>query len=79
MDLLEQSRSLLLALDLKNESQLGTKETNLLLDIKKRFYFSKREIYSLLRIARTIADIDNSVKIEAIHIHEALSFKNKNN
>jgi len=73
-----QSRSIILALDLQNEKYLGTKERNLLLDITKRHYFSKREIYSLLRVARTIADIEGSAEIREDHMHEALSLKSKN-
>jgi magnesium chelatase family protein len=76
-DNLLHSRHLLLALDSLNEKSLGTKEKNLLIDITKRFYFSKREVSSLLRVARTIADIENEKQIRELHIHEALSYKNK--
>lgn len=71
------SRHLLLALDTQNEKDLGIREKNLLSDITKRFYFSKRETSSLLRVARTIADIEGEEKIREAHIHEALSLKNK--
>lgn len=76
-DNLLHSRHLLLALDSLNEKSLGTKEKNLLIDITKRFYFSKREVSSLLRVARTIADIENEKQIKEVHIHEALLYKNK--
>lgn len=73
-----QARQFLLIQDSQNESSLSTKEKDLLLDIRKRFYFSKRELSSLLRVARTIADIEGDTLIKEVHIHEALSFKNKN-
>lgn len=76
-DQLLQSRHVLLTLDSQNEKSLGAKEKDLLGDITKRFYFSRREISSLLRVARTIADIENMEQIKEEHIHEALSFKNK--
>ena len=38
---------------------------------------SARSYYRVLKVARTIADLDNSTNIQALHLHEALSFRSK--
>lgn len=73
----QKSRSRELEIDRQNEASLGAAEKDIIADILKRFYFSKREISSLLRVARTIADIEGSEHILEKHILESLSFKNK--
>lgn len=72
-----ETRAIDLEIDRQNEIGLCAEEKELLADILKRFYLSKREISSLLRVARTIADIGGSSRILNKHILEAVSFKNK--
>ncbi len=42
----------------------------------KRLFISARSYYKILKVSRTIADLDNSESIEKKHILEALSYKN---
>lgn len=64
-----------LSLDVYNENTIDKEVQRLLYDISKRFNLSKRETYSILRVARTIADIEESDEIKSIHIHEASALK----
>ncbi|MCP9940175.1 hypothetical protein KB557_07985, partial [Synechococcus sp. Cruz CV12-2-Slac-r] len=41
----------------------------------ERLYLSARSAGKVLRVARTIADLENSEKIEAVHLAEALSYR----
>lgn len=76
-DYLTSLRKISLLLDHQNETHLGEEGKRLLNEISTRFYFSKREQSSLLRVARTISDIEESALIRSNHILEALSLKNK--
>jgi len=42
----------------------------------KRMNFTARSYYKILKVSRTIADLDNSEDIQKKHIFEALSYKN---
>jgi len=42
-----------------------------------RFGLSHRSINSIKKVARTIADLDNSLQIEKKHILEALSYRRR--
>ena len=42
------------------------------------FHLSKRAEFKLLKVARTIADLENKDNIEKIHLLEALSYRRKN-
>lgn len=41
-----------------------------------RFDMSARAYDRILKVARTIADIDGSTKITPVHMHEAVSYRN---
>ena len=40
---------------------------------------SARGFYRILKVARTIADLDNSTNIQTMHLNEALGFRSKSN
>ena len=53
-----------------------TKEAGLILeDAAKKLALSARSYFKLIKVARTIADLDNMPKIEAAHVLEALQFR----
>lgn len=74
---LSEKRNILLELDLQNLEGLNTTVRSILHEITSRFSLSKREIMSLLRVTRTIADIEASESISEKHVLEALSLRNK--
>jgi magnesium chelatase family protein len=41
-----------------------------------RFDMSARAYDRILKVARTIADLDGAPQIEAFHMHEAVSYRN---
>lgn len=61
---------------LKKVCELGSAERELLLNAVERFNLSARSYDRILRVARTIADLDASETIEAPHLSEALSYRN---
>ena len=53
-----------------------TKEADLILeDAAKKLALSARSYFKLIKVARTIADLDNIPQIEAAHVLEALQFR----
>ena len=40
-----------------------------------RFKLSPRSIHRILKVARTIADLDDSVQIQGSHLGEAISYR----
>ena len=42
---------------------------------QKRLNFSPRSYHRILRVARTIADLENSEKINSRHLTESLAFR----
>lgn len=58
--------------------QLSTKEANdLLVNAAEKLKLSARSFIKTLRVARTIADLDNSELIHKHHLTEALQYRNK--
>lgn len=55
--------------------QLGTKEQNLLRQIVTKNGMSARGYYRMLKLARTIADLENGVQINLTHISQANQYK----
>jgi len=45
-------------------------------DAVKKLHISARTFFKILKVSRTIADLDNSEKIERRHLLEAISYKN---
>lgn len=55
--------------------QLGTKEQNLLRQIVTKNGMSARGYYRMLKLARTIADLENGAQINLTHISQANQYK----
>lgn len=55
--------------------QLGSKEQNLLRQIVTKNGMSARSYYRMLKLARTIADLDNCAQISLPHISQANQYK----
>lgn len=56
-------------------SQLGQEEQTFLTNALKRLNLSARAYHRMLKVARTIADIQTKPKVELMHLKQALSFK----
>ena len=61
---------------LKEVCELGSTERELLHNAVERFNLSARSYDRILRVSRTIADLDNSEIIQAKHLSEALNYRN---
>lgn len=61
---------------LKKYISLGASEEELLKDTFKKNDLSARGTYRILRLARTIADLDGSEDIKRLHLMEAIFYKN---
>ena len=55
--------------------KLGPMETKLLLQALERLKLSARAYHRILKLARTIADLDHSDSIEVVHLSEAISYR----
>ena len=54
---------------------LARPEKDFLVQVAEKFKFSARAFHRILRVSRTIADLDGSSDIERPHLAEALSFR----
>lgn len=63
------------ASDLKTYCLLDTPSKNLLEKAMNKFQFSARAYTRILKVARTIADLDQSINIESRHISEAIQYR----
>lgn len=54
---------------------LGTKETELMKQTFNRLELSGRGYHRILKVARTIADLDNSDQIKEAHLREAICYR----
>lgn len=61
--------------DIKEYCKLGEKEEQLIKDAYNRLKLSPRSYNKTLKVARTIADLDESETIQCKHIAEALSYR----
>jgi magnesium chelatase family protein len=57
--------------------KLSSDASNILFSAIERFGLSHRALESIKKVARTIADLDNSTNIEKKHILEALSYRRR--
>ena len=57
--------------------QLSENEKNILKKATEKLSLSARAIHRLLKLARTIADMDNSENIQANHLLEALQYRSR--
>ena len=63
------------AREIEEDCALGDAETKLLEMAQKRLNFSPRSYHRILRVARTIADLELSEHINSRHITESLAFR----
>ena len=61
--------------DLKNFCSLDNKSEKLIEDAVERLGLSARSYHRVLKIGRTIADLDNSETLQARHIAEAIQYR----
>jgi magnesium chelatase family protein len=59
--------------------KLEDKVRNLLDDSAENLNLSARAYHRVIKIARTIADLEDSEKVEANHVLEALQYRPKTN
>lgn len=61
--------------NIKKFCKLGNKEENMMKEIFEKYNMSARAYHRILKVARTIADLDESKDIKRTHIIEALSYR----
>ena len=61
--------------EIKVHCQLGSTEKSLLATAVKRLDLSARAYHRILKLSRTIADLDGSTKISVSHIAEAIQYR----
>ena len=54
---------------------LGSKEKDFLTQVLTKIKLSARGYHRLLKVARTIADMEEQMEVKLNHLHQALSFK----
>ena len=64
---------------LMHHAQLGTAEKKLLETIAQKMLLSGRSLHRLIRVARTIADLDQQESIATNHLLEAVSYRPQKN
>lgn len=58
-------------------TQLSTEATELLNQATDRLKLSARSYFKLIKVARTIADLEQSITIEPVHMAEALQYRGR--
>ncbi len=61
--------------ELNHYSPLSSSVSEFLLSAAKRLDLSARSYFKIIKVARTIADLDHSPKIETAHVAEALQYR----
>jgi len=72
-----QSNSEMRAQEIKEFCKLNNESVDLMRQAVNQMHLSARSYHRLLKIARTIADLANSVDIQTIHLAEALQYRAK--
>jgi len=62
---------------LKKYCQLDTACQELMKNAVSRFYLSARAYYRIIKVGRTIADLEGSINIGPNHIAEAIQYRFK--
>jgi|GEM_PF-6607943 len=62
-------------IDIEKYAQIKDDALSLAISSTEKLKLSTRVYYRILRLARTIADIDNNKNVEVRHILEALSYR----
>ena len=63
--------------ELNKHIVLDTKSREMLHIAMKKFKFSMRGMNKILKVARTIADLEQSINVNHFHLAEALSYRVK--
>ena len=63
--------------DIHRFCHLDTESVSLLQNATQSMQLSTRAYFRIIRIARTIADLENCTNIQTSHIAEALSYRKK--
>ena len=61
--------------DVEKYCILGPEEDNFIKSAVERFNLSTRMYFRILKLARTIADLESSLAIQLPHLAEALSYR----
>jgi magnesium chelatase family protein len=61
--------------DIDTYASISEEAKKIAISSTERLHLSTRVFYRILRVARTIADIDGSTLVEVQHILEALSYR----
>ena len=69
------SNALLTSRETETHCLLNKEETNLLDQAMEKLNLSARAYHRILRMSRTIADLDNALEIESRHLSEAISYR----
>lgn len=62
-------------IDIEKYASIQEDAKNIAITSTEKLHLSTRVYYRILRVARTIADIDDSPSVEVRHILEALSYR----
>lgn len=65
----------LTSFDIEEYCRLGGDEEKLMKNVFEKFSLTARGYYKILKVARTIADIEGSEKIDCTHIGEAVAYR----
>ena len=63
------------ASELQQYCQLGSKETQFITRICDKLCYSARAVHRILRVARTLADLDSSERVLKSHLAEAVQYR----
>ncbi len=66
------------AIEVKKYCTISDDAQNLLKTAVKQLHFTARSFHRTLKLARTIADLDNSASIKISHLAEALQYRQRN-
>jgi len=64
--------------DVKEFCKIGEETLNILKTAISQFHLSARSYYKILKLARTIADLENKEEIASAHVAEALQYRPRN-
>jgi len=69
------TNSQLTAKEIKQYCEVDQKSQEILHKAEQRFHLSSRGVHRVLKVARTIADLENNQNLEARHVAEALQYR----